>query len=401
MSNKGKLSVRNRKGEQGSVLAFTAISMLALILALALCIDISHFYSVQTELQNAADASALAGASALDSTDGGITLARQVAVASMNNYEFNHNSINFSEPNLYFATNLADLQSFLYANSTCADIQASATPANVERAGENKLVVKNIAFVGVCMPAPASTSLVFAQVAGTTAPLIRGRAIAGKSPPLTGICDTVAPLALLDDPAIDNVSEFPVGSVHILKQAGGSSVSPGNYQLLEICGPGGSNVEDALQGNCAGCFGIGDTVMPKTGATNGPTHHGWDARFEADVIQTQNITDREYAEQYAAYNAALSGGPPLPSGVVINSSGTFGRRRLLVPVLSYTDVAGCNGSNCTFTISDFVAFFMQSKVTNGNIEVTAEFLGSWPIADGEYGGTPIPSLSITKTVLYK
>ena len=402
MSNKEKVSVRNRTGERGSVLALTAITMLALVLALALCIDISHFYSVQTEMQNGADASALAGASALDGSTGGITLARQVAVAAMNNYEFNHNSINFSETNLYFATNLADLQSFLYANSTCADIEASTTPANVERAGETKLVAKDIAFVGVCMPAPANTSLVFAHVAGITSPLIRGRAIAGKSPPLTGICDNLAPLSLLEDPAVDNATEFAVGSVQILKQAGGSSVSPGNYQLLEICGPGGANVEDALQGNCAGCFGIGDTVMPKTGATNGPAGHGWDARFDADVITTQNISHNAYMQQYAAYNASLApDGPPIPDGVSINSSGTFGRRVLIVPVLNYSDVAACNGSNCHFTIGDFIAFFMQKKVSNGNIEITAEFLGSVPIANGEYGGTPIPSLSITKTVLYR
>src|SRR6185436_9662142 len=103
MSNKVKLIVGQR-GERGSVLALTAICMLALILALGLCLDISHFYSVQTEIQNAADASALAGASALDSTAAGVTLARQLAIAGMNQYEFNHSAINFSDSNLYFAT---------------------------------------------------------------------------------------------------------------------------------------------------------------------------------------------------------------------------------------------------------------------------------------------------------
>ena len=395
MSNKVKLIVGQR-GERGSVLALTAICMLALVLALALCLDISHFYSVQTEMQNAADASALAGASALDSTSAGILLARQVSVASMNNYEFNHNSINFAETNLYFATNFADLQTFLYANATCADIEASTTPANVERAGETKLVANDVAYVGVCMPAPANTSLVFAHVAGTASPLIRGRAIAGKSPPLTGICGNVAPVSLLEDPTIPNSTEFAVGSIQILKRAGGGSVSPGNYQLLEICGPGGSNVEDALQGNCGGCFSIGSTVMPKTGATNGPTGHGWDARFDADVITTQDISHATYLQQYAAY---LNG--TVATGTTINPSGTFGRRVLIVPVLNYNDVAGCNGSSCTFTVGDFVAFFMQKKVSNGNIEVTAEFIGSVPLANGVFGGTPIPSLSITKTVLYR
>ena len=144
--------------------------MLVLILALGLCADISHFYSVQTELQNAADASALAGASALNNTDGGITLARANAVVEMNNYEFNHNSINFTESNLYFATNFDSLQTFLYSNSTCADIADAATPANVERAGETKLDPQQVAFVGVCMPAPTTTTSAPAATRSTESP---------------------------------------------------------------------------------------------------------------------------------------------------------------------------------------------------------------------------------------
>ncbi|MFN2623485.1 MAG: pilus assembly protein TadG-related protein, partial [Chthoniobacterales bacterium] len=57
----------DRKGERGSVLAVCAFGMLALVLALGLCVDVSHWYVVKAELQNAADASALAGASALNS----------------------------------------------------------------------------------------------------------------------------------------------------------------------------------------------------------------------------------------------------------------------------------------------------------------------------------------------
>ena len=61
-----------RKGERGSVLAMTAISMLSLLLATGLAVDISHFYTAKAELQNAADAAALAAASQLNSSSGGI-----------------------------------------------------------------------------------------------------------------------------------------------------------------------------------------------------------------------------------------------------------------------------------------------------------------------------------------
>ena len=59
----------DRKGERGSVLAMSAISMLSLILAAGLAIDVSHFYTAKAELQNVADAAALAAASQLNSTD--------------------------------------------------------------------------------------------------------------------------------------------------------------------------------------------------------------------------------------------------------------------------------------------------------------------------------------------
>ncbi len=74
---------RRRRGEQGSVLAISAFGMLGFLLATGLCVDISHFYLVKTELQNAADAAALAGASALNSDDGGVEKAVDFAVAEM------------------------------------------------------------------------------------------------------------------------------------------------------------------------------------------------------------------------------------------------------------------------------------------------------------------------------
>ena len=55
----------SRKRERGSILATSAIAMLAVLLAVGLGVDISRFYLSKTELQNAADAAALAGVSGL------------------------------------------------------------------------------------------------------------------------------------------------------------------------------------------------------------------------------------------------------------------------------------------------------------------------------------------------
>jgi Flp pilus assembly protein TadG len=405
MSRVVVISSNQRKGERGSVLALAAICMLALILALGLCLDISHFYSLQTELQNGADAAALAGASALDSTSAGITLARTLAVAQMNKYEFNHNSINFSESNLYFASNFDALQSFLYPSSpqTCAALAAASTPANVERAGETKLNPAQVAFVGVCVPAAQAATIFFSSSVISNPIVIRGRAIAGNSPSLTGVCDNLAPLALLEDPTIPDSTEFAVGSVLTLKVAGGGSVAPGEYQLTDICGGGGSNVRQALAGNCKGCFGIGSTVGPNTGAKNGPTWQGWNDRFDSDLVTSDNITYAQYQNQYNDYLAHQSDpNYTPPQGVSINTGGSYGRRILVVLAVNVNDVINCGGSGCTWQVDDILAFFMQKHADNGNVTVTAEFIGKTSIANGTYGGTPIPSaLSLTKIVLYK
>ena len=63
---------KSRKGERGSILAMSAMGMLTVVLAAGLGVDISHFYLVKAELQNAADASALAAASAINSNPSGI-----------------------------------------------------------------------------------------------------------------------------------------------------------------------------------------------------------------------------------------------------------------------------------------------------------------------------------------
>ena len=99
---------RNRRGERGSVLAASAIGMLSFLLAVGLGLDISHLYLAKNELQNAADAAALAGASGLNFDASGIATATSRAVAAMNKYEFNNSNISFTAANVRFARNLSD-----------------------------------------------------------------------------------------------------------------------------------------------------------------------------------------------------------------------------------------------------------------------------------------------------
>src|SRR6476619_1531515 len=106
MKNRSNKQAGNKKRERGSILATSAIGMLSLLLAVGLGVDISRFYLAKTELQNAADAAALAAVSALNTSPLGITKAVDRAVASMNSYDFNKTGVTFPRSNVLFAKNL-------------------------------------------------------------------------------------------------------------------------------------------------------------------------------------------------------------------------------------------------------------------------------------------------------
>src|SRR5688572_28900048 len=90
-------SKSENKRERGSVLAMSALGMLTFLLATGMAVDLGHFYLVKSELQNAADAAALAGASALNSGPTGIQRAQERATAAMNNYDINSKGLKSAE----------------------------------------------------------------------------------------------------------------------------------------------------------------------------------------------------------------------------------------------------------------------------------------------------------------
>lgn len=84
-------STRHPRRQHGAVAIMFAISVFVLFGFMALAIDLGRTYVVRTELQNAADAAALAGAVELNQTATGVTNAvnRAIAIAAQNNFKFN------------------------------------------------------------------------------------------------------------------------------------------------------------------------------------------------------------------------------------------------------------------------------------------------------------------------
>jgi hypothetical protein len=95
---------RTSRQQRGAAAIVVAISIGLLILMVGLVVDLGYLYTRKTELQNAADAAALAGAKRLNGTATGIVAAkdRAVELAAANSVDFGGNAIAISENEVEF-----------------------------------------------------------------------------------------------------------------------------------------------------------------------------------------------------------------------------------------------------------------------------------------------------------
>jgi Flp pilus assembly protein TadG len=368
----GKQAGKNKR-ERGSILATSAIGMLAILLAVGLGVDISRLYLTKTELQNAADAAALAAVSALNTAPLGITKAADRAVATMNNYDFNKKSITFPRGNVLFARNLDG-------------------PYMSEAAAQG--VAASIRFVRVTTAeSPAGISFA-ASVLGNSKNLT-ATATAGLSVPLNIICN------FLPVSVIDYGTPIAPGNTYTFRASSGTSVSAGNYQILAVAGEGGKDVRIGIGAGVDACAAPGAeyAVDTKPGVTAGAVRQGLNTRF--DDYQTSQVSpelmppDTNIREQIT-YDQYKSGSPiTRPS-----HKGVDGRRVVVIPIVKADQYDG--GRNVV-RFDRFGTFFLQTKVGSGNGgDLVAEYVDDIVIGQGGFdpNGAPTNGL-MTLPVLYK
>jgi Flp pilus assembly protein TadG len=334
----------SRKGERGSILVVSTVGMLSLLLAVGLGVDISRLYLAKTELQNAADAAALAAVSGLNGTPGGITEAANRAVQAMNKYDFNKTGVSFPRENVLFAVNLE--------GDYVSEALAFAEPTNIR-------------FVQVTT-ATSAIGVSFAKtVLGNTKDL-SATATAGYSVPLNEICGWI-PVFVLDIPG----NPISPGNTYTFRLDAGDHISPGNYQLLSPLGPGGSDTRTGLANGVNLCIGPGAEVQTKTGMTAGDVRQGLNTRFDiyqgpvdpvvsppdANVALGANYTYRNYLDGVDA--------------VEPDHDGTPGRRVVYIPLTKNPPGEGRD----SIIVDRFGVFFLRTPVGNGNGgELVAEYV---------------------------
>jgi len=362
--------ISGTKNERGAVLFMVAAGLGVFLLFAGLAIDLSMLYNVKTDLQNAVDASALAGAAQLDGTTNGINQAVTRALGMTNKYHFNNTPVGLTAGDVTFS---ATRDSGYVSQAT-----AAANPANIR-------------FVRV--ETSKTMDLSFMRIVGVGTRDVSAFSVAGQSPPINTVCDGLLPLspAPLKNSS-GGIDPYVLGQVYTLRFAGGNddiTVGSGNFLVLDFSSLVGGNsgaalVHDLLEGGAAGCIAIGDTYCSKPGVSAGPVAQGLNDRFDSDTDTREGIVHSNYTGN--------------------------GRRILPVPLASRTPppvfTAIDNGRDCPLYIYDVVCFFMQDRVPNGNVNVTGEFIGKCSVGEGKSdpgkpapGGSGLPSES--KLVLYR
>jgi len=383
--------------ERGTVSAVAALGMMSFLLFAGLAIDVSHLYLAGGELQNAADASAIAGAASLNGFPSGVTNAVDRALATQNKFEFGKSTATFARSNVRFAVNLGDFA----AGSSMDEAAARA-------------VADKVRFIQVLIP-NKSISVNFASLAlGTNQVNLSRTSVAGFSAGLQQLCNSIVPLSVIQDPVTQapldivgscpNTYEFTPGCTYIVRRGSNGQdsgyVSAGNFLILAFGGNGGAEVRLGVAGNPSGCYKPGDWVSTEPGITAAAVRQGMNTRFDDYVGQLDyttappdmnvkgGITYQQYRSEQAAYYQAPA------------HTGREGRRIIILPIINKNEYD--QGRNMV-KIHKFAAFFMRSKVSGGNGgDITAEYItGKVQVADGSFTTGTSDETQFSLPVIYK
>ncbi len=319
------------KNERGVVIIWTAFFMLMMLGFVALGIDVAKVMATRTELQNAADAAALAGASALDLTTGQLMPDSATMRAQFTS-----------------SKNKAFVDAPVSVTLLAADVQVDPAENTV------KVTVRRNPTTDGAMITHV------AQVLGIKNVDVNATATA-KAERTCRQCERLAPMAALPPPG----QTFQVGcsqSYQLVR--GDGSGANGNWQLLSFpdceegqCGnmsgtTGADYLRCLLANGYACCVGVDELLLTKPGGNAGPVVQGLQARWDADDDRRTNICFSEYNGN---------------SMRVIN-----------VPV-----TRPLGGGRDEVVVTGFAAFFLKQRPTGPTQPVWAEFV--YDVVPGEGG----------------
>jgi hypothetical protein len=328
-------SDQKQKHERGIAVLFVALFLLVSLWFVSMAIDVGKVMAARTELQAAADAAALAGASAIDPITGVIDqpLAKARAAAAAANNK------------AYQAVETA----------VVIDPELDVEFPQPDRV---KVTVKRTEATG------NPVVLHFAQTFGLPDIGVQADATA-EAQELNSICEGLVPFAPTNPPG--QVGFFDsCDSTYALKVGAGNS-SQGNFQLLDypecneddFTGSGGAAVRYYTHYGYQCCINLGSTfVLTEPGNKVGPLQQGIQDRWDEDTDKTSHC--------YQNYRGN-------------------GKRVFITPIIETFDV---NGKKMV-RIVNFAAFFLQYRPTGSMVSqgVKGQFIQY--VAPGSASGPPV------------
>jgi Flp pilus assembly protein TadG len=390
MSNNNKSLSRIRghfySDQSGAILIIVAISLVILVGITGLAIDLGHAFVNKSQLQNIADACALAGASALNETTAGIVEAQSRATnntaSGLNNkFEFNSNPLTIDAAWVTYSTAL---------NGTyMAYAAAQGSPAGIK-------------FVKVAIPSAQASEVLFGTVIPGIPNVINlgAEAIAGRANQqqvCNGVLDPFAappgPPPGLSDPTgnfgyiagyVYEVRFAPGNSGHNCSTIFPLNSTTGNFGFADPDGIGGSMTDfrrEILDTTPGGnCVKIDLAALdPNTGGSGNAALQAIQDRFDQDTNSAPYTT-------LAAYNSGY-----------VNSS-TNGRRIIRV---AFRDNYVPPGMSGRYNVVGFGCFFMADRpdANPPSSAVCLMYIGGCGTSGNATGSSNQPSL--TRTILFQ
>jgi Flp pilus assembly protein TadG len=429
----------HRKNERGGVLAYTVLSALFLFFAVGLGADLSHLYLVKNELQNTADAAALAGATGLGlplTNPNRIGTAVDRAINVMNQNKYNLNSKNYVDT-LPLA-NQRDLVEFSANLDGTYKKEGAMTANERDRARFVRVrtpdvpinIIFSIPILGLQrnIDAVATAGLSVAGnvnfcpsplavlECGADNPQCLGPDPDGEGPlqppqySMGGVCNAGGPIPSTCDPN----KQFCKNCVYTIRAGPSEGPAPGNYHAL--CCPGQDCDAEWLRrriaaGNsCDVCPPVAPnqvlTPTTKPGENQGPVRQGINTRFDIynggltaeEFPPDKNVwgDDNDEVLTYSDYDNGTPFAPP-PLHPLLGK----GERRILqLPITPFSSWTDANGRS-QVTVTSVQGFFIQARVPNGSGDVRAEFVGDLVVGGvGQNPGNPV-NANVVTWVLYR
>jgi len=299
---KGQSNLGPHKHQQGVALVMTVVALTALIGVTGMALDTGHVLLTQTRMQSLVDAATLSGAKTLQQTDN-TALAAAEAIDTFVRPGLGENASSSEYKSIKNDYDSGDLTLSISFSKTLDPFIAGSTPAVYIRV--------------VASTVTLSTSLL--KVLNIHTLQTDASAIAGPTPSLVkNVCD-IAPFMMCGDedtnPDDDQIYGYNYDQPTVIKIGAGqdSAIGSGNFQLIQVGGPGGDVVRDAAAGvESAFCLSKGDgvnltTVETQTGNTVGPVVQGLNTRFGEYRGAANQYSDVDFPADFYSTEA----NPPL------------------------------------------------------------------------------------------